>query len=239
MRLQPQHLADELADLVRLRRRPHRQQSIALYSATSPRVSMGWPPARRQRIEPPTIDRRRAPGYAAVMKQAPLTLRRWRRVEYERLVDLGAFEDGEPVELIGGQLIVAEPKGSEHATGVEMASDALRAALPAGWIVRGQNPISLDDESAPEPDIAVVRGSLADYRHAHPARPALIIEVAETSLGFDRVEKGSLYARAGIADYWVVNLVDRVLEVYRDPGADLTAPYAGATCRWSGWRRRA
>ena len=162
------------------------------------------------------------------MKQAPLTLRRWKRVEYERLVDLGAFDDDEPVELIGGQLIVAEPKGSEHATGVEMAGDALRAALPAGWIVRGQNPVSLDDESVPEPDIAVVGGSLADYRHAHPTRPALIIEVAETSLRFDRIEKGSLYARAGIADYWIVNLVDRVVEVYRDPGADVTAPY--------GWR---
>ena len=74
------------------------------------------------------------------MKQAPLTLRRWRRVEYERLVNLGAFEEGEPLELIGGQLIVAEPKGSEHATAVEMAGYALRAALPAGWIVRGQVP---------------------------------------------------------------------------------------------------
>ena len=162
------------------------------------------------------------------MKQAPLTVRRWKRVEYERLVGLGAFDDDEPVELIGGQLIVAEPKGSEHATGVEMAGDALRAALPAGWIVRGQNPVSLDDESVPEPDIAVVRGSRADYRHAHPTRPALIIEVAETSLRFDRIEKGSLYARAGIADYWIVNLVDRLLEVYRDPDADVTAPY--------GWR---
>jgi Uma2 family endonuclease len=109
-----------------------------------------------------------------------------------------------------------------------MAGYALRAALPAGWIVRVQNPISLDDESAPEPDIAVVRGSLTDYRHAHPARPALIIEVAEASLRFDRIEKGSLYARAGIVDYWIVNLVDRVVEVYRDPGPDLTAPF--------GWR---
>jgi len=80
---------------------------------------------------------------------------------------------------------VAEPKGSEHAAGVDMAGEALRAALPAGWIVRGQNPLALDDESAPEPDIAVVRGSHADYRHAHPARPALIIEVAESSLRFD------------------------------------------------------
>jgi len=161
------------------------------------------------------------------MKQSPLTLRLWGRVEYERLVDLGAFE-GDPVELIGGQLIVAEPKGSAHATAVDMAWDALSSAVPAGWIVRGQNPVALDDESAPEPDIAVVRGSRADYRHTHPVRPALIIEVAESSLAFDRVEKGSLYARAGIVDYWIVNLVDRVLEVYRDPSANLTAPY--------GWR---
>ncbi|HEX5815056.1 MAG TPA: Uma2 family endonuclease, partial [Methylomirabilota bacterium] len=157
------------------------------------------------------------------MKQAPLTRKRWRRVEYERLVDLGAF-DREPVELLGGQLIVAEPKGSEHATAVDMADDALRAVLPPGWIVRVQNPIALDDESAPEPDIAVVRGIRADYRHAHPTRPALVIEVAESSLAFDRVEKGSLYARAGVVDYWIVNLVDRVLEVYRDPDADVTAP---------------
>jgi len=144
------------------------------------------------------------------MKQPPLTLRRWRRVEFERLVELGAFDEGDPVELIGGQLIVAEPKGSEHATAVGMANDALRTALPSGWIVRVQDPVALDDESAPEPDLAVVHGSRADYRYAHPARPALIIEVAESSLR------------------WIVNLIDRVVEVSRGPGPDLTAPY--------GWR---
>src|SRR5438874_1813835 len=162
------------------------------------------------------------------MKRSPLTLRRRRRVEYERLVDLGAFDEDEPVELIGGQLIVAEPKGSEHATAVGMTNDALRSALSSGWIVRVQDPVALDEESAPEPDIAVVRGSRADYRHAHPARPVLIIEIAESRLVFDRTQKGSLYARAGIVDYWIVNLGDRVLEVYRDPGAEITAPY--------GWR---
>jgi Uma2 family endonuclease len=158
------------------------------------------------------------------MKQAPLTLRRWRRVEYERLVDLGAF-DGDPVELLGGQLIVAEPKGSPHATAVGMAMDAFRACLPPGWIVRVQDPLALDDESAPEPDVAIVRGLRADYYHTHPAEPALVIEVAESSLTFDRVQKGSLYARAGITDYWIVNLVDRVLEIYRQPGVDAAAPY--------------
>ena len=163
------------------------------------------------------------------MRQTPLTLRRWKRVEYERLVDLGVFE-GDPVELIGGQLIVAEPKGSPHATAVGMANDALRAVLPPGWIVRVQDPLALDDESAPEPDIALVRGSRADYRHAHPARPALAIEVAQSSLSFDRQQKGSLYARAGVPDYWIVNLVDGVLEVYRDAAPDASAPY--------GWRYR-
>ena len=162
------------------------------------------------------------------MKQAPFTSRRWRRVEYERLIDLGALDEDEPLELIGGHLIVAEPKGSPHAAAVGMAGDALRAALPPGWIVRIQDPVALDEESVPEPDVAVVRGRHAGYRHAHPSRPVLIIEVAEMSLAFDRIEKGSLYARAGIVDYWVVNLVDRVLEVYREPGADVTAPY--------GWR---
>jgi Uma2 family endonuclease len=161
------------------------------------------------------------------MRQAPFTSKHWRRVEYERLVDLGVFE-GEPLELIGGQLIVAEPKGSPHAAAVGMVGDALRAALPPGWVVRMQDPVSLDDESVPEPDVAVVPGRHVDYRHAHPARAALIVEVAESSLAFDRKQKGSLYARAGIAEYWIVNLEDRVVEVYRDPGPDLTAPF--------GWR---
>ena len=161
------------------------------------------------------------------MKQSPLTPWRWARMEYERLVDLGAF-DNDPVELIGGQLIVAEPKGSEHATAVDMAWEALHAALPAGWLVRVQNSVALDDDSEPEPDIAVVRGARADFRLAHPRRPDLIVEASDSSLRFDRLTKGSLYARAGIEDYWIVNLVDRAVEVYRAPDRDMTAPY--------GWR---
>jgi Uma2 family endonuclease len=163
------------------------------------------------------------------MGQAPLTVRRWKRVEYDRLVDLGTFE-GEPLELIGGQLIVAEPKGAYHSSAVTAADYALRAALPSGWIVRTQAPVSLDDESEPEPDLVVVPGRPTDYRHAHPEHPALAIEVAHSSLHFDRRDKGSLYARAGIEDYWIVNLVDRVLEIYRDPSPDPSAIY--------GWRYR-
>jgi Uma2 family endonuclease len=137
---------------------------------------------------------------------------------------------GDPIELIGGQLVVAEPQGSYHVTAVGMIDDRLRAALPPGWIVRSQMPVSLDDESVPEPDLAVVRGTRADYRHAHPTLPALIVEVADSSLTFDREHKGSLSARVGAQDYWIVNLVDRVLEVYRGPGPDASAPY--------GWRYR-
>lgn len=158
-----------------------------------------------------------------------MTVRRWKRVEYERLVDLGVLE-GDPVELIGGHLIVAEPQNSPHATAVGAADDALRAALPSGFIVRAQMPLALDDESAPEPDLAVVPGRRADYQLAHPTRAVLVVEVADSSLHFDRDEKGSLYARARIAEYWIVNLIDRVLEVHRDPAPDPAAPH--------GWRYR-
>jgi Uma2 family endonuclease len=163
------------------------------------------------------------------MTQAPLTLRRWKRKEYDRLVELGVFE-GEPLELIAGQLVVAEPQGSYHASSISAAEYAVRAALPLGWLLRTQLPVSLDDESEPEPDLAVVPGQPADYRTAHPERPALVVEVADSSLDFDREQKGSLYARAGVQDYWVVNLVGRVLEIYRDPEPDALALY--------GWRYR-
>ena len=158
------------------------------------------------------------------MAQAPLTLRRWKRTEYERLVALGVFH-GEPIELIGGQLVVAEPQYPYHASAISAADYALRAVLPPGWIVRVQAPVSLDDESEPEPDLAVVPGRPTDYREAHPARPALAVEVAASSLDFDRRQKSSLYARAGIRDYWIVNLVDRVLEVHRDPQPAADAAY--------------
>src|SRR5882762_2731421 len=97
------------------------------------------------------------------MVQAPLTLRRWKRIEYDRLVDLGVFE-GEPLELIGGQLVVAEPHGAYHASAISAVDYAVRAALPPGWLVRIQLPVSLDDESEPEPDLVVVRGHPRDYR---------------------------------------------------------------------------
>ena len=158
------------------------------------------------------------------MAQIPLTERCWTRKEYDRLGELGIF-DGEPLELIAGQLVVAEPKSTYHAVSVGMVADVLRRTIPPGWIVRTQDPIALDDDSEPEPDIVVVPGTHTDYLAGHPQRPALVVEVAHSSLAFDRARKGSLYARGGVQDYWIVNLVDRELEVYRDPVSDTSAAY--------------
>jgi Uma2 family endonuclease len=94
--------------------------------------------------------------------------------------------------------------------------------------VRVQLPIALGAESEPEPDLSVVAGDPRASSLSHPAHPVLIVEVAETSLTFDREHKGNLYARAGIMDFWIVNLVDRELEVYRHPVAAPLAPF--------GWR---
>jgi Uma2 family endonuclease len=138
------------------------------------------------------------------MKQTPLTLHRFTRVEFDRLVDLGMFQ-GEPVELIGGLLVVAEPQGRYHASAVGAVGDGLRTILPPGWLVRVQMPVALDDQSEPEPDVAVVPGAWTDYHSDHPARAALVVEIAETSLAFDRGEKASLYARGRVRDYWIVN----------------------------------
>jgi Uma2 family endonuclease len=160
----------------------------------------------------------------------PLKIRRWTRVEYDRLIEAGFFKPGDRTELLGGGLIVAEPQGTAHFTAIRLVEEALRRAFGPGWDVRVQGPVALDDESEPEPDVAVVAGTARDYRHAHPTRPALVVEVAESSLAMDQAHKGSLYARAGLPDYWILNLVDRVLEVYRDPAPDPSASF--------GWRYR-
>lgn len=158
------------------------------------------------------------------MTTSPKT-RHWTRLEYERLIEIGVFRPGEPLELLGGQLVVSEPQGSEHYAAILLVEEVLRSALGPGWLVRTQGPIALDDESEPEPDITVVPGRARDYRRAHPGRPVLVVEVAESSLAHDRAYKGGLYARARVEDYWIVNLIDRVLEVYRQPGPDPAAPF--------------
>jgi Uma2 family endonuclease len=148
---------------------------------------------------------------------------RWSRVDYDRLVGLGLLHEDEPIELVAGQLVVREPQDAPHATAIRLANRALRQAFPEdSWEVNVQLPVALDDESEPEPDLCVVRGGPRDYLAAHPTHPALVVEVSESTVPFDRHDKGSLYARAGIGDYWIVNLMDNV-EVYREPAPDAVA----------------
>jgi Uma2 family endonuclease len=147
----------------------------------------------------------------------PIPLRRWRRVEYERMVERGIFRPDDRVELLDGLLVVKEPQDSSHATCVALVAEALSVAFGPGWHVRQGAPVALDRWSEPEPDVYVVPGSPRDYRDAHPTRPVLIVEVSFSRLRFDRTRKASAYARAGITDYWIVDVRGRALEVHREP----------------------
>ena len=152
------------------------------------------------------------------MKQAERPgLRRWSRREYARLIDHGFLDEDDPIELLDGLLLVKEPQHSPHRTAVLLAAKALERGFGEGWFVQTQSPIILDDRSEPEPDVCVVRGSPRDYAAAHPTRPALIVEVAQSGLPLARGRKAAAYARAGIADYWILNLSARVLEVHPEP----------------------
>ena len=158
----------------------------------------------------------------------PPRTRRWTRTEYERLVDQGILREDEHLELLDGLLVVREPQGSRHSAAVAALCAVLARAFGAGFHVRPQLPLALDDASEPEPDIVVVRGGAWDYVRAHPSAPLLVVEIAETSLALDREHKSGLYARAGVADYWIVNLPERVIEIYRQPVPALDTPF--------GWR---
>lgn len=144
-------------------------------------------------------------------------LHRWSRREYGQLIDHGLLDEDDPVELLDGLLLVKEPQHSPHRTAVLLVAKALELGFGQGWFVQTQSPIILDDRSEPEPDVCVVRGSPRDYAAAHPTRPALIVEVAQSGLVLARGRKAAAYARAGITDYWILNLGDHVLEVHREP----------------------
>jgi Uma2 family endonuclease len=133
------------------------------------------------------------------------------------MVDAGILGEDDKVELLDGLLVMREPQGDRHAMVVGLVRAALEKAFGRGYHLREEKPVALDRMSEPEPDVAVIRGRIRDYRDGHPSKPVLIVEVAVSSLAHDRARKGALYARAGIAEYWIVNLSDEVLEVYREP----------------------
>jgi Uma2 family endonuclease len=151
--------------------------------------------------------------------------RLWTRDEYYKMAEAGVFRPGERVELIGGKIVAMSPQNSPHYTAIRLIEDALRTAFGAGYDIRVQGPLDVSPSSQPEPDIAVVRGTARDYARAHPSTALLVVEVSESSLAFDRGEKASLYASAGIPEYWIVNLPDRRLEIYSDPIPLAGQPY--------------
>jgi len=147
-------------------------------------------------------------------KTVPIPRRRFTREEYYRMAELGLFRS-ERVELIEGDIIKMSPVSAEHVTCVHRLFQWLFQVF-SDATVRIQSPLNLGD-SEPEPDIAVVPGKAGDYLHAHPTTALLVVEVAQTSLEYDREVKAPLYARAGIPEYWIVNLDGQCIEVYRDP----------------------
>ena len=144
---------------------------------------------------------------------APERVRPLRRVEYEKMVAEGLFE-GERLELLEGVIVEMSPQDPRHAGTVHKLTRVLGHALAGGADVRVQLPLVASDESVPEPDVALVKPG--DYEDAHPATAFLVVEVAETSLRKDRTLKADLYARSGVPEYWIVNLVDRLIEVHTD-----------------------
>lgn len=147
-------------------------------------------------------------------------LRRFTVDEYHRMIETGILGENDRVELVDGWIIEMSPIGPPHMICVQLVASALDHHLPAGWTVRSQGPITLPT-SEPEPDVTVVRGGIRDYSKRHPggADIGLVVEVADTSLQFDRFQKGPQYAAAGISEYWIVNLAQRCVEVYRGPAA--------------------
>lgn len=144
---------------------------------------------------------------------------RWTCDQYYKMAELGFFR-GKRVELIKGEIVVMSPMKSAHATAVRLMLEVLREIFTKGFIVDSQLPMSFAKTDEPEPDVAVVKGKARDYSEAHPKTAELIIEVSETTLNYDRTTKASLYAENKIADYWILNLKSRCLEIYRCPIRD-------------------
>ncbi|MBE9094996.1 Uma2 family endonuclease [Tychonema sp. LEGE 07203] len=157
-----------------------------------------------------------------LITEAPFTLRKWTVKEYQKLGKIGFFHPEERVELISGNILKMSAKGTAHTSATRRTSTLLRELLENLAAVYTQDPIALDDSSQPEPDIAVVVIDPLDYatHHPTPSEVYLIIEVADSSLAYDREIKAKIYARSGIADYWILNVNERQLHVFREPTED-------------------
>jgi Uma2 family endonuclease len=156
------------------------------------------------------------------------SLRRFTVDEYHRMIQTGILDETDRVELLDGFVVLKMPRNPPHDSTIQRLQRQLYRVLPQGWDLRTQSAITLS-ESEPEPDLAVVRGEGSLYTSRHPGAGdvAVVIEVADSSLDRDRL-KGRVYAAAGIAVYWIVNLVDRHIEEYSLPSPASVPPhYAG------------
>jgi Uma2 family endonuclease len=147
------------------------------------------------------------------------SLKYWTVQDYDRMSDLGIFNPSERTELIAGQIVLMVAKGTAHVVSLQLLADVLRQQLGDAALIRTQDPVVLDDFSEPEPDLAIVKGNILDYtdRHPLPADVYLVVEVANSTLKYDCEVKDKLYAQAGIPEYWVINLQDRQVHVFREP----------------------
>lgn len=147
-------------------------------------------------------------------------LRSWTVDEYHRMIEAGILTNDDKVELIEGQIIQMSPQLPPRAATIQCASDYLRDLLSGKATIRVQSPITLPPNSEPEPDIAVVRIDSRRYvdRHPAPNEIFLLIEVARTSLDKDRITKALTYARAAICEYWILDVQQRQVYIFREPG---------------------
>ncbi|MCE7980746.1 MAG: Uma2 family endonuclease [Caldilinea sp. CFX5] len=145
---------------------------------------------------------------------------RWTRAAFDNMVLAGIFEPDARIELIEGEILDMGVQSSWHAIAIRATETALRSVYQQGYEVRSQMPLAIGDDSEPAPDVVVVPGSFRDYRENHPTTALLVVEVSYSTLHFDRNRKLRLYARSGIPEYWILNVVDMQLEVHRDPRGD-------------------
>lgn len=144
--------------------------------------------------------------------------RAFTRLEYERMAELGILRPDERVELLRGEIVSMSRQRGRRSKVIALLARALERALGPGFWVRAQFPLALSDSSEPEPDLAIVPGSPDDYDDVvQPSSALLVVEVSETTLADDRGVKAEIYVEAGIAEYWIVNLVEGVVEVRRSP----------------------
>jgi Uma2 family endonuclease len=152
--------------------------------------------------------------------------RKWSREEYLRLAKTGVLRPDERVELIGGEILLMSPQRNRHVAAVNRATKICERCFPQGFWVRVQASLAIPGEdSMPEPDVAVVPGEIDEHTEDYPTGAVLVIEASDTTLALDRGRKASLYASAGIPDYWLQNLVEGWLEVRRNPIPSPAAPF--------------